>query len=133
MIFTSTWLWHRRGWWQHLLMHQKSSALFQIMPINMMDLAPLLYIYRVVERSSLLLLCRFLNGDLLNCFKIGDLVVEGIDDLNVLDVQDSIFGIATTFHIVLETFIMLLLDGLQSFYCGRLLVRTLEVLDEHGT
>jgi hypothetical protein len=114
-------------------MHQKSSALFQIMPINMMDLAPLLYIYRVVERSSLLLLCRFLNGDLLNCFKIGDLVVEGIDDLNVLDVQDSIFGIATTFHIVLETFIMLLLDGLQSFYCRRLLVRTLKVLDEHGT
>jgi hypothetical protein len=114
-------------------MHQKSSALFQIMPINMMDLAPLLSIYRVVERSSLLLLYRFLNGDLLNCFKIGDLVVEGIDDLNVLDVQDSIFGIAATFHIVLETFIMLLLDGLQSFYCGRLLVRTLEVLDEHGT
>jgi hypothetical protein len=39
--------------------------------------------------------------------------MEGIDDLNVLDIWDSIPGITETFHVVLKTLIMLLSDGLQ--------------------
>jgi hypothetical protein len=56
--------------------------------------------------------------------------VEGIGDLDVLDVWDSILGIAEMFHVVPKTSIMLLLKGL---YCKRMLVCTLEVPDEHGT
>jgi hypothetical protein len=35
--------------------------------------------------------------------------MEGIDDLDVLDVGNSIHGIAEVFHIISEAFIMLLL------------------------
>jgi hypothetical protein len=42
--------------------------------------------------------------------------VKDIDDFNVLDIRDSIPGIAEIFHIVPEAFIMLLLDGLQGFH-----------------
>jgi hypothetical protein len=59
--------------------------------------------------------------------------VEGIDDFDVLDVRDNISSIAETFYIVLYAFIMLLLDGLQGFYCRWTLVRALEVADEHDT
>jgi hypothetical protein len=38
--------------------------------------------------------------------------VKGIDDFDVLDIRDSVPSIAETFHIVSETFIMLLFDGL---------------------
>jgi hypothetical protein len=59
--------------------------------------------------------------------------MEGIDDLNVLDVRDSVPGITKMFHIIPKVFIMLLLDSLQGLRCGRTLVCALEVLDEHGT
>jgi hypothetical protein len=58
--------------------------------------------------------------------------VKGIDDLDVLDVRDSIPGVAEIFHVVLETFIMLLSDGLQGLCCRQMLVCALEVLNEHG-
>jgi hypothetical protein len=58
--------------------------------------------------------------------------VEGIDDLDVLDVRDSIPGIAEIFYVIPETFIMLLPDGLQSLCYKWMLVHALEVPDEHG-
>jgi hypothetical protein len=59
--------------------------------------------------------------------------MESIDDLDVLDIQDGIPGVAETFCIVLKALIMLLLDGLQSLSSGWTLVCTLEVPNEHGT
>jgi hypothetical protein len=38
--------------------------------------------------------------------------LEGIDDLDVLDIRDGVPRIAEMFHVVLEALIMLLLDGL---------------------
>jgi hypothetical protein len=59
--------------------------------------------------------------------------VKGIDDLDVLDVWDSIPGVIEIFYIVSETLIMLLSDGLQGL-CNRWkLVRALKVSDERGT
>jgi hypothetical protein len=43
--------------------------------------------------------------------------VKGIDDLDILDVWDSVLGVAEMFYVVSEAFIMLLLDGLLSFSC----------------
>jgi hypothetical protein len=40
--------------------------------------------------------------------------VEGVADLDVLDIRDSVPSIAEIFHVVPETLIMLLSDGLQS-------------------
>jgi hypothetical protein len=37
--------------------------------------------------------------------------MEGVDDLNVMDVRDGIPDIAETLDIITETLIMLLLDG----------------------
>jgi hypothetical protein len=65
-------------------------------------------------------------------FEIADPVAKDIDDLDVLDVRDSVPGIAEISHIFMEAFIMLLLDGLQSFYYRRTLLHTLEVFYEHG-
>jgi hypothetical protein len=59
--------------------------------------------------------------------------VESIDDLDVLDIQDSVSGIVEIFHVVPEALIMLLLDGLQSLSCRWTLVCALEALNEHGT
>jgi hypothetical protein len=55
--------------------------------------------------------------------------MEGIDDFDVLDVRDSVSGIAETFHVISEAFIIFLLDSLQGLSCGRTLVRTLEVFN----
>jgi hypothetical protein len=74
-----------------------------------------------------------LHGDLLNSLDTIHPITKSIDNLNVLDVRDSLPGIAKIFHVVLKTLIMLLLDGLQGFSCRWTLVCTLEVLDEHGT
>jgi hypothetical protein len=57
------------------------------------------------------------------------IVVESVDDLDVLD---SIPNVAEMFHIVSETFIMLLPDGIQGLCCRRTLVCALKVPDEHG-
>jgi hypothetical protein len=59
--------------------------------------------------------------------------MEGIDDVDVLDIRDSIPGIVEIFHIVPETFIMLLPDSLQGVCYRRMLVCALEVPDEHGS
>jgi hypothetical protein len=59
--------------------------------------------------------------------------MEGVDDLDVLDVRDSVPGIAEIFHVVPEAFIMLLLDGIQSFCSRWMLVRAMKVPDEHDT
>jgi hypothetical protein len=63
---------------------------------------------------------------------IADPITKGIDDLDALDVRYSIPGIAETFHIVPETFIMLLSNGLQGLYYRQTLVCDIEVPDEHG-
>jgi hypothetical protein len=60
-------------------------------------------------------------------------VAESIDDLDVLVVRDIVPSIAKVFHLVTETFIMLLPDGLQSFCCRWMLVRPLEVHNEYDT
>jgi hypothetical protein len=73
-----------------------------------------------------------LYGDLLHSLDITDPITKGIDDLDVLDVRDSISGIAETFHVVLETFIMFLSDGLQGLCCRQTPVCPLKVPDEHG-
>jgi hypothetical protein len=66
-----------------------------------------------------------LHGDLLHSPEITDPVAKGIDDLDVLDVWDDISGIGKTFHVVPETLIMLLPDGLQGLSSRRMLVRVL--------
>jgi hypothetical protein len=38
--------------------------------------------------------------------------LEGIDDLDVLDIRDDVPRIVEMFHVVSEALIMLLLDGL---------------------
>jgi hypothetical protein len=53
-----------------------------------------------------------LNGDFLHSPNVTDPIAEGIDDLDVLDVWDNVPGIVEMFHVVLETLIMLLPDGL---------------------
>jgi hypothetical protein len=60
-------------------------------------------------------------------------VVEGVDDLNVLDVWDSVAGIAEMLDVVSETLIVLLLDGLEGLSSGWMLVCAIEVSNEHGT
>jgi hypothetical protein len=74
-----------------------------------------------------------LHGDHLHSLDIADPVMESIDDLDVLNVRDSVTDIAEMLHVVLETFVMLLPDGLQGFCCRWTLVCALEVSDEHGT
>jgi hypothetical protein len=72
-----------------------------------------------------------LHGDLLHGLDVADSVTEGIDGLDVLDIRDSVPGVAETFHVVPEAFIIFLSYGLQSLSSRRMLVRALEVPDEH--
>jgi hypothetical protein len=50
-----------------------------------------------------------------------------------LDVWDSVPGIVEMLEVVLETLIMLLLDGLEGLSSRWTLVCALKVLNEHGT
>jgi hypothetical protein len=59
-MFTSTRFFCHWCWWWHLLAIQKSFALFHIMSYGMMDLTPLLYVSRAMERSFLLMICGLL-------------------------------------------------------------------------
>jgi hypothetical protein len=43
---------------------------------------------------------RLLHGNLLDSLDVADFIMEGVDDLDVLDIRDSIPSIAETFHIV---------------------------------
>jgi hypothetical protein len=70
---------------------------------------------------------------LFHSLDIADSIMEGVDDLNVLDVRNSILGIVEMLDVVAETLIMLLLDGLEGLSSGWMLVCALEVLNEHGT
>jgi hypothetical protein len=54
-----------------------------------------------------------LHGYLFHNFDTADAIIEDVNDLDVLDVRDAIFGIAETLDIITETLIMLLLDGLE--------------------
>jgi hypothetical protein len=67
----------------------------------------------------------FLHGELLHSIDDADFIMEGVDDLDVLDVRDSISSVAEIFHTVPKALIMLLLDGLQSFSSRLTLVRVL--------
>jgi hypothetical protein len=71
--------------------------------------------------------------DLLHNLDIADSIVEGIDDLDVLDIRNDVPGIIEIFHVVPKALIMILLDGLQSLNSRWALVRALKILDEHGT
>jgi hypothetical protein len=59
--------------------------------------------------------------------------MEDVNNLNVLDVRDTVSGIAEALDIITETFIMPLLDGLEGLDSRRTLVGALEVPNEHGT
>jgi hypothetical protein len=59
--------------------------------------------------------------------------MQDIDDLDDLDVWDSVPGVAETFHVVSKALNILLLDGLQGFSCTWTLVRILKVPNEHDT
>jgi hypothetical protein len=50
---------------------------------------------------------------LFHSFEIADVIMEGINNLDVLDVRDVVSGIAETLDIIIETLIVLLLDGLE--------------------
>jgi hypothetical protein len=75
----------------------------------------------------------FLHDDFLHGLDVADSIAEGIYDLDVLDVQDYVPGIAKMFYVVLEALIMLLSDGLEGISSRWTLVYALEVLDEHST
>jgi hypothetical protein len=74
-----------------------------------------------------------LHGYLFHSFDIANAIMEGVDDLDVLDVQDAISDIVETLDIITETLIMLLLDGLEGLSSRGMLIVALKVLDEHGT
>jgi hypothetical protein len=57
--------------------------------------------------------------------------MESVDDLDVLNIWDSISGITEIFHIVLKVFIMFLPNGLKGLSSRCPLVCALEVPDEH--
>jgi hypothetical protein len=59
--------------------------------------------------------------------------MEGVNNLDVLDVWDAVSGIAETLDIIMETLIVLLLDGLEGLGGRWTLIGAPEVPDEHGT
>jgi hypothetical protein len=74
-----------------------------------------------------------LHSDLLNSLDIAHPIMNVIDYFDVLEVQDSVLGVAKMFRVVSKAFIMLLLDGLQGFSYRRTLICALRVSNEHGT
>jgi hypothetical protein len=53
-----------------------------------------------------------LHGNLLHNLDVSDSVVKCVDDLDILDIWDSVPGIAEMIHVVPKALIMLLPDGL---------------------
>jgi hypothetical protein len=82
--------------------------------------------------SKLATVLGFFHSDLLNSLHIANPITKGINDLDILYIRDSVPSIVEMFHVVMEVFIMLLLDGLQGFSFRRMFVCTLKVFDEHG-
>jgi hypothetical protein len=74
-----------------------------------------------------------IHGDLLHSVDVTDPVREDVDDLDVLDVQDSVPSIVEMFHVVMEALIMFLLGGPHGLSSRWMLIYTMEVLNEHGT
>jgi hypothetical protein len=74
-----------------------------------------------------------LHRYLFHGFEIADAISEGINNLDVLDIRDVVSGIAEMFDIIMETLIVLLLDGLEGLGGRWMLIGALEVADEHGT
>jgi hypothetical protein len=74
-----------------------------------------------------------LYGYLFHSFNIIDAITKDVNNLNVLDVRDTVSGIAKIHDIITETLIMLLLDGLKGLGSRWTLVGALKVSDEHGT
>jgi hypothetical protein len=74
-----------------------------------------------------------LHDDILYSLDVTDFIVKDVDDLDILNIQDSVPSTAEIFHVVPKALIMLLLDGLQSLSNIWMLVRVLEVPDEHDT
>jgi hypothetical protein len=127
-MFASTGiLWHRHCWRWHLLPIQESVGLQE----SCLSLRSL-YTY-IGDCEQIDYRLWLLHDNLLNSFDVADPIVKGIDDLDVLDIRDSIPNITETFHVVPETLIMLLPDGLQGLYCRWTLVRALKVSNEHVT
>jgi hypothetical protein len=75
----------------------------------------------------------FLHGYLFHSFNITDAIMEGVNDLDVLNVWNVISSIAETLDIITETLIMLLLYGLEGLGNRRALIGVLKVLNEYGT
>jgi hypothetical protein len=74
-----------------------------------------------------------LHRYLFHGFEIADAISEGVNNLDVLDVQNVVSGIAEMLDIVMKTLIMLLLDGLESLNGRWALIGALKVPDEYGT
>jgi hypothetical protein len=76
---------------------------------------------------------RLLHCYLFHGFEIADAIMEGVNNLDVLDVRDVVSDIAEMLDIIMETLIVLLLDGLEGLGGRRALIGALEVPDEQGT
>jgi hypothetical protein len=109
------------SWWPLATRLQKSSLCFKS-----------LYAY-IGDREQISNCFGLLHGYLFCSFDITDVITEGVNDLDVLNVRDVVSGIAETLDIILETLIMLLLDGLEGLGSRRTLIGALEVPDGHGT
>jgi hypothetical protein len=138
--------------WGRLAMISSTSVIFTISSVSCVNFPIVLLILRVpldagLKKSSPSLGShnayvsdceqighhpRLLHGDFLHSLDIIDPVAEGVDDLNVLYVRDSIPDIAEIFHVVSEALIRLLLDDLQCLYSRWTLICILGPY-EHGT
>jgi hypothetical protein len=93
------------------------SVILAISPVSCVDFPIVLLLLRGpltagLNKSNLGHYLRLLHGYLIHSLDITDPVVKGVDDLNVLDVRDSITGIAEAFHVIPKALIRLLLYGL---------------------
>jgi hypothetical protein len=59
--------------------------------------------------------------------------MEGINYIDVLDVWDGIYSIVEMLDIIVETLIMLLLDGLEGLGSRQTFIGALKVFNEHDT
>jgi hypothetical protein len=70
---------------------------------------------------------------LFHSFEIADAITKGINILDALDVRAAISGIAEMLDIIMETLIVLLLDGLEGLSGRWTFIGALEAPDDHGT
>jgi hypothetical protein len=89
------------SWWPLATRLQKSSSGFGS-----------LYAY-IGDRKQISHHFGLLHDYLFHSFDIADAIMEGVNDLDVLDVRDAISSIAEMLDIIVEALITLLLDGLE--------------------